>query len=210
MRAAAARFPDVSFRLNEELTGNMADQMLRGRVDIAIFSGGMPPEEIEFTPLVEEDFVLLCSSQDPNAPPPGAVTLEEAIARPLVLPGKSHGHCTRAIVDGVLIKAGKSMPTIAAEINSVHILKTAVQAGLGSTIMPYALAQREIEDGRITAHGIVSDTMFRTLGVCMARHVPTSNAKRAIARLIADVFRDLCERGRWPGARLVLAREDAQ
>ena len=206
MRAAAARFPDVSFRLNEELTGNMSDQMLRGRVDVAIFTGAMPPDDVVFTPLVEEDFVLLCSAQDPHRPPAGAVTIAQAVGRPLVLPGLAHGHCTRSIVEAALADAGQSMPHVAAEINSVHILKSAIQAGLGSTIMPYALAQREIEDGRLTAHGIVSDAMFRTLGVCVSRHVPVTNAKRAICRLIADVFRELCNSGRWPGARLVPER----
>lgn len=205
MRAAAARFPDVSFRLNEELTGNMADQLLRGRVDVAIFTGAMLPDDVEFTPLVEEDFVLLCSAQDPQAPPAGAVTLAQAIERPLVWPGQMHGHGTRAIVEAVLVDAGLTLPVVAAEINSVHILKSAIQAGLGSTIMPYALAQREIEDGRLTAHAIDCDRMFRTLGVCTSRHVPATNAKRAICRLVADVFRELCDSGRWPGARPVAA-----
>lgn len=209
MRAAALRFPDVTFRLNEELTGNMADQMLRGRVDVAIFTAAMPPDDIEFTPLVEEDFVLLCSPQDPLAPPPGAVTVAEAIGRPLILPGQAHGHCTRGIVDRVLAQTGQAMPDVAAEINSVHILKSAIQAGLGSSIMPYALAQREIEDGRLNAHGIVSDGMFRTLGVCVSRHVPMNNAKRAICGLIAEVFRELCDSGRWPGARWVTTQPAA-
>jgi len=203
MRAAASRYPDISFRLNEELTGNMADQLLRGRVDVALFNGGMLPDDVEFTPLVEEDFVLLCAAQDPHAPPPGSVSLAQAIARPLVWPGPMHGHCTRAIVEAVLAESGLGLPAVAAEINSVHILKSAIQAGLGSTIMPYALAQREIEDGRLSAHGIDHDNMFRTLGVCMSRQVATNNAKRAVGRLIADVFRDLCSRGRWPGARPV-------
>lgn len=203
MRAAAARYPDIGFRLNEELTGNMPDQMLRGRADVAIFTASMLPDEVDFIPLVEEEFVLLCSTQDPNAPERGAVSIEQAISRPLVMPGRAHGHCTRSVVDSVLATRGHFITTIAAEINSVHILKTAIQAGIGSTIMPYALAQREVDDGRLSAHRIQCDTLFRTLGICVSRHLPMSNAKRAICRLIAEVFRDLCNTGRWPGARVV-------
>ena len=203
MRAAAARFPDITFRLNEELTGNMADQMLRGRADVAIFTGDMAPDDVAFTPLIDEDFVLLCSTQDANAPPVGAVTLQDAIARPLVLPGLAHGHCTRMVVEAALAEERLSIAEVAAEINSVHILKTAIQAGLGATIMPYALAQREVEDGRLTAHGIADGLLFRRMGVCVSRHVPVTNAKQAICRMIADVFRELCVSGRWPGTRLV-------
>lgn len=201
MRAAARRYPDIRLRVNEELTGNMADQLLRGRIDIAIFTKGMAPDDVLFTPLVEEDFVLLCSAQDPHAPPPGAVSLRQAIERPMVLPDRAHGHCTRLLVEAVLSAEDLSLQQVAAEINSVHILKSAVQAGLGSTIMPYALAQQEIGDGRMSAHGINVNGMARTLGLCVSRHVPASNARRAVCELIGEVFRELCDGGRWPGAR---------
>ncbi|RZL92445.1 MAG: LysR family transcriptional regulator, partial [Variovorax sp.] len=61
--------------------------------------------------------------------------------------------------------------------------------------------QREVEDGRLVAHRIDSPAMARVLGLCLSRHQPETNAKRAIRGLIADVVRDLCESGRWSGAR---------
>ena len=175
MRAAARRYPDVVLHLNEELTGNMADQLLRGRVDVAVFSPTMPAEDIAFTPLVEEDFVFLESPQSPHALPPGDVSIEQATARPLVWPANAHGHCTRWLVE----------------------------AGLGPTIMPLGLAQREVKEGRLAAHRIASPAMFRTLGLCVSVHLPTTNAKRAVCALIAEVIRTLCESGEWQGARFV-------
>ena len=203
MRAAARRYPDVVLHLNEELTGNMADQLLRGRVDVAVFSPTMPAEDIAFTPLVEEDFVFLESPQSPHALPPGDVSIEQATARPLVWPANAHGHCTRWLVDGVLETAGYSPAQVAAEINSVYTLKAAVEAGLGPTIMPLGLAQREVKEGRLAAHRIASPAMFRTLGLCVSVHLPTTNAKRAVCALIAEVIRTLCESGEWQGARFV-------
>jgi DNA-binding transcriptional LysR family regulator len=98
MRAAAARYPNVLFHLNEELTGNMIDQLLGGRVDIALFTDTMPARDIAFVPLVEEAFVLMHAPHDPSAPAPGEVSLDQATARPLVLPSPQHGHCTRWVV----------------------------------------------------------------------------------------------------------------
>jgi len=201
MRAVSRRYPNVLLHLNEELTGNMADQLLGGRVDVAIFTATMPPRDIDFTPLVEEAFVLMHAPQDEQAPPPGDVTLEQSVARPLVLPSQQHGHCTRWIVDEALERAGHPPQRIAAEINSVYVLKSAVEAGIGPTIMPLGLAQREVADGRLVAHRIASSDMVRVLGLCVSRHLPQSNAKRAICRLINDVVRDLCESGEWSGAR---------
>ncbi|BEP43706.1 LysR substrate-binding domain-containing protein [Variovorax sp. V15] len=201
MRAAARRYPDVVLHLNEELTGNMADQLLRGRVDVAMFSPTMPEEDIRFFPLVEEDFVFLDSPQSPHALPPGDVSIAQATARPLVWPAHAHGHCTRWLVDTVLEQAGHPAARVAAEINSVYTLKAAVEAGLGPTIMPFGLAQREVQEGRLVAHRIDSPSMHRTLGLCVSVHLPTTNAKRAVCTLIGDVVRDLCESGQWAGAR---------
>jgi LysR family nitrogen assimilation transcriptional regulator len=203
MRAAARRYPDVVLHLNEELTGNMADQLLRGRVDVAVFSHTMPAEDILFTPLVEEDFVLLESPQSPHALPAGDVSIAQATARPLVWPANAHGHCSRWLVDAVLEQAGHPAARVAAEINSVYTLKAAVEAGLGPTIMPFGLAQREVQEGRLAAHRIDSPSMFRTLGLCVSVHLPTTNAKRAVCALIGDVMRELCESGQWAGARVV-------
>jgi len=53
-------------------------------------------------------------------------------------------------------------------------------------------------DGHLGAYVVPIDTTCRIWET--SRQVAT-NAKRAIARLIADVFRDLCGSGRWSGAR---------
>ena len=202
-RAAALRYPNIVLHVNEELTGNMADNMLRGRADIAVFTEGMAPDDISFTPLVEETFVLMHAASERDAPPAGDVSVEQAFSRPLILPSQQHGHCTRWIVDAALAASGRESMRIAAEINSVYVLKSAVEAGIGPTIMPLGIAQREVEEGRLIAHRIDAPDMVRVLGLCMPRHLPMTNAKKAIAQLIGDVVRDLCESGRWAGARRV-------
>ncbi|RYF69183.1 MAG: LysR family transcriptional regulator [Comamonadaceae bacterium] len=201
MRAAATRFPDIVFHLNEELTGNMADQLLHGRVDLAIFTDTMPPQDVSFTPLVEEEFVLLHAPGQDRSLPEGEVTIAEAIAHPLVLPSGNHGHCTRWIVDAALEAQGHPVQRIAAEINSVYVLKNAVEAGVGPTIMPLGLAQREVADGRLIAHRIRGGAVVRVLGVCVSRHLPVTAAKRAACLLVADVVRELCDNNLWQGAR---------
>jgi len=80
-----------------------------------------------------------------------------------VLPSPQHGHCTRWIVDEALERAGHPPQRIPAEINSVYVLKSAVEAGIGPTIMPLGLAQREVEDGRLVAHRIASSASSRTI-----------------------------------------------
>ena len=203
MRAAARRYPGVVLHLNEELTGNMADQLVRGRVDMAVFSPTMPKEDIAFTPIIEEDFVLLESAQSAQRLPSGDVSVAQATARPLVWPAHAHGHCTRWLVDAALESAGHAPAQVAAEINSVYTLKAAVEAGLGPTIMPLGLAQREVAENRLVAHRVDLPAMHRVLGLCLSVHLPTGNAKRAIISLIAEVMRELSGSGQWAGTRVI-------
>lgn len=203
MRAAAKRYPNVVLHLNEELTGNLIDQLLHGRVDIALFTpSGLPPEVI-FTPVAEEALYYFHAPGDPLAPPPGEVALAEAVSRPLVFPGRAHAHATRAVVEEAL--ADRRMPplAVAMEVNSVHILMSAVEAGIGPTLMPLNLAAREVREGRLVAHPIAGKGVFRTLGICTCAAMPNSRLRTAMVELLNDVVRDMCESGDWPGIRLI-------
>lgn len=203
IQAVARRHPKVELQLNEELTGNLVEQLVRGRVDIALFSPfGLPPQ-VRFSPLLEEDFYLIHRADDPQAPPPGAVTLAQAVARPLVFPSRAHSHSTRACVDQALERLQLPPATVAMEVNSVHILKSAVEAGVGPSIMPLNLALREVAEGRLVAHAISPREVFRTLGICVCAALPESNLRSTIADLIAQLVRDMCRSGEWPATRLL-------
>lgn len=203
MRAAKARYPGVTLHLNEELTGNMVEQMVRGVVDIALFTSAPLPEEFEFTPLLEEDFYLLHAADDEHAPPPGDVSIEQALARPLVFPSHAHSHSTRSIIENALQAVGLTAMAVGAEVNSVGVLKSVVEAGIGPTIMPLGVAQREIADGRLVAHRIAFAGLNRTVGVCVSAQVPATNARRALTALIVEVACEQSLNGQWPGTRIV-------
>lgn len=201
MRAVAARYPLVAFHLNEELTGNVMDQLIHGRVDLALFTSADLPAQVLFSALIEEDFYLIHRANAPDAPPAGDVSLGQALARPLVFPSQAHGHSTRTLVEQAVAQHGLSVGQIAMEVNSVHILKSAVEAGIGHTIMPLNLAIREIHDGRLVAHRIAADGVSRTLGICSCASMPASRLKTLISELIREVVRDMCACGEWPGGR---------
>ncbi len=201
MRAVAARYPQVAFHLNEELTGNVMDQLIHGRVDLALFTSLDLPAQVLFSAVLEEDFYLIHRAKAADAPPAGEVSLEQALARPLVFPSQAHGHSTRTLVEHAVKQHGLAVGEIAMEVNSVHILKSAVEAGIGHTIMPLNLAMREIEDGRLVAHRIAAHGLSRTLGICSCASMPASHLKTLISELIREVVRDMCACGDWPGGR---------
>jgi len=203
LQAVGRTYPQVELQLNEELTGNLVDQLIRGSVDIALFTPTGLPAEVSFTPLIEEDLYLIHRANDPDAPLPGEVTLSQGVARPLVFPSKAHSHSTRAIVDQALEQQKRSPAAVAMEVNSVYILKSAVEAGIGPTIMPLNLVVREVAEGRLVAHPFAAPGVFRTLGICTCGTRPASNLRTLIAQLITQVVHDMCRSGEWPSTRLL-------
>jgi LysR family nitrogen assimilation transcriptional regulator len=204
VNAAQAQLPNVSLHINEELTGNLLEQLWQGRVDLAVFTSNIQLPGFSFNPIAQEDFYLVTPAKGPktNTCDEGDVTLQEALAGPLMLSGLQHSHCIRSIIEETVTKQGMQMPSLFAEINSVHILKIAVEAGKGNTIMPLALVQQEVMQGRLKAKRIDPAQVSRTLGICMSNNIPATNAKRAVSDLITRLAGELCENGKWPSLRM--------
>lgn len=202
-RAAREKLPGVSLHLNEELTGNMLDQLRHGRVDLAVFAPVAPASDVVYVPFVQEEFYLLRSEEaEGDFPSSGDMDLARVAQIALIMPAPQHSHCTRGPISEAFRLAGLPLK-IAAEINSVHILKSAVEAGTAPTVMPYALAEHEIAVGRMLAHRIRPEAVTRTLGVCYSSHLPLTNAKKAVTDLVFTVSRELCNARSWVGAEYV-------
>jgi hypothetical protein len=136
--------------------------------------------------------------QSRNNPP--ALSLDTVLGLPLVLSGKEHNHCLRAIVEAAAAEQHLQIGQVTAEINSVHILKSAVLAGIGCTVFPKAVVQHELAAGSLVAHRIGTDGLFCTLVLCASKSISLTNPKRAVAQLLIDVIGQLCAGGEWPGA----------
>ncbi|WP_050465365.1 LysR substrate-binding domain-containing protein [Herbaspirillum autotrophicum] len=201
INAAQARLPNISLHINEELTGNLLEQLWQGRVDLAVFTSNVQLQGFSFRPIAQEDFYLI-SQAGKNPGGAGDMSLTDALAGPLMLSGLQHSHCIRSIIEEAVMREGLHMPALRAEINSVHILKSAVEAGSGNTIMPLALVQQEVLQGRLRARRISPAQVSRTLGICMSNNIPATNAKRAVADLIAQLVNSMCEDGSWPSLRI--------
>lgn len=203
IRAAREQLPGVSLHLNEELTGNMLDRLRQGHIDLAIFSPVEGQPDMVFLPFVEEELYLLRSAEPlEGLPDEGDVDLASVARHAVIMPAQQHHHCTRAPFAAALAQAGLPLK-VAAEINSVHILMAAVEAGMAPTVMPHALATHEIAQGRMRAHRIRPERASRILAVCHCRQIPMTNAKKAVCELVFSAARQLCADGQWTGATYI-------
>jgi LysR family transcriptional regulator, nitrogen assimilation regulatory protein len=87
---------------------------------------------------------------------------------------------------------------VVAEIESLPSVKRAVEAGLGSTILPLGAVADEVAAGRLRASTIESAAMSRRVVYATSVTRPGTAGGVAVARVVGHVLRRMVEDGSWP------------
>lgn len=204
LMAAQQQYPEIELQLTEELTGNLIEQLKAGRINLAVLFDDGQLGPFALTPMVEEEMMFVCRATSQFAPPQSvdsrSVTLAQAVGTTLILPGFQHG--VRPRIEATARAAGLTLAHVI-EINSVAILKSAILADMGATIIPVAPLLDDIERGTMQALPIVQPRISRTVALGASKSIPLTNAAQAVARLVLDVTDELANSGRWLGAHIL-------
>jgi LysR family nitrogen assimilation transcriptional regulator len=200
LMAARAQYPEITLQLTEELTGNLTEQLKSGRINLAILFDDGQLTQFSSTALIDEEMRFICRADSPFAPQGQAIGLAQALTATLILPGLQHG--VRPGIESVARAAGMTLSNVI-EINSITILKSAILAGMGATILPVAPLQADIASGALHAHPIADHKISRTVALCASKNIPLTNAAAAVARLVRQVSVDLCNSAAWPDASVL-------
>jgi len=200
LTAVRTRYPEITLQLTEELSGSLADQLRSGRINLAVLFDDGQLAPFTSCALVEEELMFICRAGSTMALEGDTVSLAAALSTTLILPGGQQG--VRPRIEKAVREAGLAFGQVI-EINSLAILKSALLADMGATILALAPLLAEIESGAMLARTIHSPAMSRTVTLCASKNIPLTNAAAAIARLVQELSADLCNSGYWLGARLL-------
>ena len=200
LREVRRHLPAIQLELTEELTGNLSRQLTTGQINLAVLFDDGHLSDFEFIPLLRERMYLIEPAQDAVGQEE-SITLQRVLALPLILPAHPHG--VRPIIEIAASQAGLAPPRVFADISSISILRTSLLAGLGRTVLPLMPLKQEIEAGLLKATAVVDPPLERMLAICWSKHIPTSAASKAVARLTRRLIRQLCADQMWLGASVV-------
>jgi LysR family nitrogen assimilation transcriptional regulator len=202
LQAARAEYPEITLQLTEEISGNLSDQLKSGRINLAVLFDDGQLGPFNSHALVEEELAFICRAGSALLPPATGLTLAAALACPLILPAQQQG--VRPRIEQLARAAGLTVDTArVTEINSLAILRSALLADMGATILPQAPVQAELDSGALHASPILHPGMARTVALCASRNIPLTNAAAAVGQLIRTVTARLCDGLAWRGARLL-------
>ena len=193
------RFPHVSLRLIEGLSGSLQELAITGRLDLVFLYIDGTARGLELRPLLREDLFLLERAR-PNEPDPSTVTLEEVARTPLVLPGPTHG--LRIRVEEGLARIG-ARPRIVAEIDSFPVLLSAAGRGLAATVTSWAGLSSPAAPPQARRRKIVAPVLRRPVSLCISEAAMPNEAASEIADAVTELVRRLVEDGAWRGVTFV-------
>ena len=94
-----------------------------------------------------------------------------------------------------------------AEIESAATLREAIEAGLGATILPWAVAGTFAGPGQPIVRRVVEPAIQTTVSLCVSDHLPMSESAAAVKGLLSTLVRELVDSGRCVGIRAPEAAE---
>ncbi|HJU70485.1 MAG TPA: LysR substrate-binding domain-containing protein [Paucimonas sp.] len=201
LTAVRATYPEISLQLTEELSGSLIEQLRSGRINLAILFDDGQLGAFATTPLIEEALMYITCANSRFATRGNSIALSIAAKMPLILPGLQHG--VRPRIENIVRDAGLSLDNVT-DINSIAILKSALLADMGATLLPVAPILPEVENGTLIARPITGASIARTVCLCASRTIPLTNAAAAVERLVLEVASELCRSGRWLGAKSLM------
>ncbi len=183
IRHFRARYPNVMVRIFEEGADEVLACVKSGEADFAINYTGMHDPEIEFTPLLQEAFVLACPAGHALARR-RFVRWEELADHPYAL--VSHASRNRVLIDQALAHVGRR-PRPACEVRHISTLIGLVQSGLVVGVVP----QLTLPSDRSTVVGVRLDNpqITRTLGRIQRAGRSLSPAAQAFVDMLGQASR---------------------
>ncbi len=193
LQACRDQLPQVRIKIVEAYSGFLREWLVSGRLDLAVLFGDQPDTGLAKQALLDDRLAFVSSPHGETAPSTMALS---ALSRwPLVLPGRDHD--LRRIIDDACEPAGIALDVVA-EIESLPSVKRAVEAGLGSTILPLGAVADEVAAGRLRASTIDSPGMLRRVVCATSLTRPATAAGIAVLQLVGGVLRKMVEGGSWP------------
>jgi LysR family transcriptional regulator, nitrogen assimilation regulatory protein len=183
------RYPGIILHINENFGGVLSELVMTGKMDMALIYQPGPIRGVKFEPMFEEELFLL-SSRRPKGDRYTEVRLIALEGIPLLLPSRIH--TIRKLVDSAFERAGIQL-NLVAEIESAITLTSAVESGIGATILPWSSVAAIAESQRISAgknlfvSRIVEPGLKVRVAICTPDHLTMSDAALAVHDIILEL-----------------------
>ena len=187
-RAFRERLPEAQLSISEGLSTAMQENLLNGRLDIAVLYKPSAMPGVEHQPLLEEE-LLLVQARPPGLqedPPPPPLALSEVATLPLVIP--SRPNAIRMHVEAQMATIG-CRPNIALEIDGVSAILDLVADGAGCAILSRNAVMRSVRPSAYATRPIKEPELHIGLSTSTSSLRPSTLTQHATLELLQLIAR---------------------
>jgi LysR family transcriptional regulator, nitrogen assimilation regulatory protein len=187
-RAFRQRLPEAQLSISEGLSTAMQENLLNGRLDIAVLYNPSAMPGVEHQPLLSEE-LLLVQPRPPGLqedPPPPPLALREVAALPLLIP--SRPNAIRMHVEAQMAAIG-CQPTIALEIDGVSAILDLVADGVGCAILSRNAVMRSVRPSAYATRPIKEPELRIGLSTSTSSLRPSTLTQQATLELLQQIAR---------------------
>ena len=170
---ARAECPGVTLRVVEEFSTQLFDDLLSGKVDVAVLTSPPHSRSVVMSPLLAEPIVVFAGATDRGVR--RGYSLTELRRTPVIVTS-----AIRLLVDRQLARYGAQL-TAEAEIDSIEAIRRMVLAGDGITVLPVSTFHDDIVSGRCVAYPIDDANLHRML---VLAHAAAQHEVAAVSEVI--------------------------
>ena len=188
-RAFRQRLPEAQLSISEGLSTAMQENLLNGRLDIAVLYNPSAMPGVEHQSLLSEE-LLLVQPRPPGLqedPPPPPLALREVATLPLVIP--SRPNAIRMHVEAQMAAIG-CRPNIALEIDGVSAILDLVADGAGCAILSRNAVMRSVRPSAYATRPIKAPELRIGLSTSTSSLRPSTLTQQATLELLQQIARE--------------------
>jgi LysR family transcriptional regulator, regulatory protein for tcuABC len=207
IQAMRTRYPDVRLHMVESMSGHLGDMLNARQLDLAVLfdsrrylQDAIDKRRWQVQPLLEEDLYFIRAQRTPAERLPNTLRMAALKDVALILPTGNHG--LRSALDAAFARA-KIAPKVVMEVDSLSMLMSAVDAGIGATLQPWAALGRHTDATQRFQIARISDKQAQRINLlCSLSEDELSPAALAARVVLKDCAKSLIETKAWTGTRL--------
>jgi LysR family nitrogen assimilation transcriptional regulator len=194
------KYPEIRLQVTESFSGLLKELLLHGRLDMALLLDENNSKNLHSYQLLSEALFLASPRRKgQRGSRISSVSVADLSTHAFVLPSRFVP--LRHWIESTL-ENEKLVLNIVAEIDSIQTLKAAVEAGLGSTILPWSALRKEAESGTINVQRIINPSMSWNVSLCTIQKIQSSIGAQTVQELIPSIIHSLVNSGAWKGVTL--------
>ena len=185
------QYPEVELCLNIANAEEVLNMVMTDVVDIGVVEGDTESSTLKSLHVASDELVLIVPPQHPAEG--DVISLQDFLKQPLIM--REDGSGTRKILTTALARHGCSVNqlNVITEMKNVYAIKSAVEAGLGGSVIPLLAVRKEAYTGTLKVLRITDMDMPLIFNIVYPNSRPlTTKAKQFIKFLTNPEASCLC------------------